>query len=261
MLALAAAFEARGADRAAVAQAAGCEAEAVGALVSLLRPQLEKRAADEARSVAEGGRGGEHGEVGPSAPRLARIEAMAAGRQRGLFVVLERPGNPGNMAAAMRCCDAHGVTELLLIDSAVRPDDPCLRRASASASLWVDAREFATVDECAAYLASRGAVSAGTTVHSGRAAPLAEAELGRYGGGLALWFGNEVTGLTPAACDACPVHVYLPMRGIVESLNLAVTVGIMLAEATRQRSCAPGGVPTLDSAAQQAIVRRALGDA
>jgi tRNA C32,U32 (ribose-2'-O)-methylase TrmJ len=45
-----------------------------------------------------------------------------------------------------------------------------------------------------------------------------------------------VHGLTAEALAACGVHVYLPMTGVVESLNLSVTGGIVLWEVARQRA-------------------------
>ena len=67
--------------------------------------------------------------------------------------------------------------------------------------------------------------------------------------------------MTGEAQAACTKHVYLPMRGIVESLNLAVTVGIVLAEVTRQRvaaGMAGSQMLELDSAQQIAVVQRLI---
>ena len=51
----------------------------------------------------------------------------------------------------------------------------------------------------------------------------------------ALWFGTEVSGLSEAAMRYCQKHIYVPMYGMVESLNLSVCVGIVAGEVVRQR--------------------------
>lgn len=46
-------------------------------------------------------------------------------------------------------------------------------------------------------------------------------------------FGNEVRGLSKALRDECDTLLEVPMRGRKESLNVAVTAGIILFSATR----------------------------
>jgi 23S rRNA (guanosine2251-2'-O)-methyltransferase len=46
-------------------------------------------------------------------------------------------------------------------------------------------------------------------------------------------FGNEVLGLSKTLRDACDVLVEIPMRGKKESLNVAVTAGVVLFGASR----------------------------
>lgn len=43
-----------------------------------------------------------------------------------------------------------------------------------------------------------------------------------------LVFGNEVRGVSKSLRDACDLIIEIPMRGTKESLNVAVTAGIML---------------------------------
>ena len=44
---------------------------------------------------------------------------------------------------------------------------------------------------------------------------------------VCLIVGNEVAGVTPDLLEACPRHVSIPMRGVKESLNVAVAFGIV----------------------------------
>jgi tRNA (guanosine-2'-O-)-methyltransferase len=50
-----------------------------------------------------------------------------------------------------------------------------------------------------------------------------------------VWFGNEGIGISNAALENSELCVNIPMFGIIESLNLGTSSGIVLYEITRQR--------------------------
>jgi TrmH family RNA methyltransferase len=52
---------------------------------------------------------------------------------------------------------------------------------------------------------------------------------------VALVLGNEGAGLTPALLSTASRTVSIPLKGGVESLNVAVAAGILLYEVTRER--------------------------
>jgi len=54
-------------------------------------------------------------------------------------------------------------------------------------------------------------------------------------GPIAMLIGGEGQGLTPALVDAADERVSIPMAPPVESLNAAVTAGLIVYEARRQR--------------------------
>ena len=51
---------------------------------------------------------------------------------------------------------------------------------------------------------------------------------------VAIIFGNEGGGVSREILDAAP-HIYIPMAGRAESLNVAMSAAIILYEAFRQR--------------------------
>lgn len=52
---------------------------------------------------------------------------------------------------------------------------------------------------------------------------------------LAVWFGNESRGISDLAVEHSEFCVSIPMFGMIESLNLGTTSGIVLYEITKQR--------------------------
>ena len=182
--------------------------------------------------------------MGLTPARRERLQVLATQRHKHMYVVLENPTNPGNVAAVMRSCDAFGVTQLLIIGGgeAMRDMDN-IRKRSVGASCWVQTQRFETCDACHQYLQSVGNIQlCGTTVHSERAKDLFQTNFcAESFEGLAIWFGNEAQGMTQHAQDLCPYHVFIPMKGLVESHNLSVSVAILLSEACRQREAAERG--------------------
>jgi tRNA (guanosine-2'-O-)-methyltransferase len=52
---------------------------------------------------------------------------------------------------------------------------------------------------------------------------------------LAVWFGSEAVGISDRAVERSEMCVSIPMFGMIESLNLGTSSGIVLYEVTRQR--------------------------
>ena len=52
---------------------------------------------------------------------------------------------------------------------------------------------------------------------------------------LAVWFGNEVTGISKLALEKSALCINIPMFGMIESLNLGTSSGIVFYEITKQR--------------------------
>ncbi len=52
---------------------------------------------------------------------------------------------------------------------------------------------------------------------------------------LAMWFGSEAVGISDLAVERAETCVSVPMFGMIESLNLGTSSGIVLYEAMKQR--------------------------
>ena len=87
-----------------------------------------------------------------------------------------------------------------------------------------------------AMLRDRGFKSVGTALRPGSSRALG-ANFGLLQPQLAIWVGNEAHGLSEAAISCCDETLYVPMAGMVESLNVAACAAVVVAEACR--SAAP----------------------
>jgi len=177
-------------------------------------------------------------------PRSRRVERMAAvlgKRLPDLTVVLENIHDPHNVSAILRTCDAVGVVRVELLYTC--ESFPKIgRKSSSSASKWVERRKHTSVEECYAVLRNEGYRIIATRLDA-NAQTLYESTLT---GKVALVLGNEHRGVSEAAASQADSRLYIPMRGMIESLNVSVAAAVLLYEALRQRLArGPLPVPAL----------------
>ncbi|HUP27043.1 MAG TPA: RNA methyltransferase [Chloroflexia bacterium] len=148
--------------------------------------------------------------------------------QGGLWVALDNVGNPGNLGAIMRTCDATGVAGLLLLGETTDPYHPTAIRASMG-SFFALRMIRAGFDEFVQWSRVNGYTVVGTS-------PTAEKEYNRvsYPEKSVLLMGSERLGLSLQQQAACDLLVQIPMVGTADSLNLGVATSIMLYEIFNQ---------------------------
>lgn len=184
--------------------------------------------------------------------RLHRITQVATQRQRGLTVVLEDVHDPHNAAAVLRSCDGFGVQRVHFVFVNQPEYNPAKigKQSSSSAHKWLDFSIHHSIEDCYKELHKEND-EIWATVLSEDSTDLYKTDF--TGKNIALVFGNEHTGLSKAALDQADKKIYLPMRGMVESLNISVTVAICLFEVTRQR-IASGNDFTLEGSQRDALI-------
>lgn len=164
--------------------------------------------------------------------RQARLAEVAARRQPDLTVFCERVHKPHNFAAILRTCDAVGVMEA----HAVPPDGglPALNHTSQGAQRWVDVHRHPDAAAGLAHLRGRGfrLVAAHLT---DRAMDFRAID---YTEPVAVVLGTEKFGVDETVLAQCDAALYIPMAGMVQSLNVSVAAAVILFEAQRQRDAA-----------------------
>ena len=166
--------------------------------------------------------------------RKSRIAAFKKNGDKGLAVVLEDIHDPHNAGAIFRTCDAFGIREVYLVFHLEKPWNPRKTgKAAASAGKWLTFKVFRSPMECVKELRRRK-FEVWATLLDKAAQPLGKARF--KGRRIALVLGNEHRGVSPELAALAKRKLYIPMKGMVQSLNLSVTAAICIYEASRQRS-------------------------
>ncbi|MGD0782836.1 MAG: RNA methyltransferase [Candidatus Aminicenantales bacterium] len=162
--------------------------------------------------------------------RSAKVHRVLSFRQPDLRIVLEQVINPHNASAVLRTCDAAGVMDVDVIGSGDEPL-PINNAITTKADKWLNLHHHASTEECLDRLRAGGFAVAAT--HLGEdSIPYTQFDFTRP---TAVVFGGEHAGISPQALARADAKIKIPMFGMVQSLNLSVSVGIILYEAVRQR--------------------------
>lgn len=169
----------------------------------------------------------------PTPQRTERVKRLLALRQPDLRVVLEGVAIAHNASAVIRTCDAAGILHLDLVSP--NPELLAINKAiSTRAEKWVDVHIHESISACLLPLREKGFKVAVT--HLDRDA-IAYTDLD-YTKPLAVVFGSESEGVSRETLELADLKIQIPMLGMVQSLNLSVSVGIILYEAMKQRRAA-----------------------
>jgi TrmH family RNA methyltransferase len=208
-------------------------------------PQLSELAR---RVIASGGRvavAGEHvfGAMTPvrhpsGAVAIARVNPAtlkaAFDAPEPLVLILAGVQDPGNVGAIIRSAAAFGATAVVATEGTANPFGWKALRGAMGGTFKVAIVADASLDDVLARSRDAGVPLLATVPRGGTALPHA-----RLVGGCAVVLGGEGAGLPEAVIAAARDQITIPMRGAVESLNVAVAAALVLYEASRQRAERP----------------------
>jgi TrmH family RNA methyltransferase len=146
-----------------------------------------------------------------------------------ITLFLSEINNPANLGAILRTAEAAGVGNVILSKGSTDPFAPKALRASMGSAFRHVILEGATIDDAVAIAHRQGSIATGASL-DGEASYL-DIDWSRP---RLLVFGSEAHGLSDQDRSHLDETVRIPMTSDVESLNLAVSAGIMLFEARRQ---------------------------
>jgi TrmH family RNA methyltransferase len=161
--------------------------------------------------------------LGAFRPRWSELGEIGG----GLWVGLEQVRDPGNLGTIIRTADAAGAEGIVLIGECCDPWAPETVRATMGSFARMKLAR-AGREDFAAWKQGWAGRMIGTHLRTDTDYRAAD-----YSPPLLLLMGGESAGLSDELAGLCDRLVRIPMAGGAESLNLAVSTGIMLYEIGR----------------------------
>ncbi len=135
------------------------------------------------------------------------------------IIILDGLQDPGNVGTIIRTAEAFGFSAVLVTEGTASPFSPKAMRASMGSSLGIDIARIREEDakrlpHRIISLAPRGSTSLEREAFSGR---------------TAICLGQEGAGVSDTMLSLSHETISIPMKGRVESLNVSIAAGIVMA--------------------------------
>jgi len=157
--------------------------------------------------------------------RRQRIEEVLSNRISNLIVLIEDLEDPHNISAVLRTCEGMGIQRVAVIEG------PSTFKSHPGVSMgthrWLHIHRFREPSSAIRWLREQGFTIYASYLGEGsrpfeECLPLPEK--------LALFFGNENSGLSEEVVREADVRFVIPMKGFVRSFNVSVAAALTLSE-------------------------------
>jgi TrmH family RNA methyltransferase len=164
---------------------------------------------------------------------LTSFESFLAAGPHGLVFVLDAVNDPGNAGTIVRTAEAVGADAVVFAGNSTDPYGPKAVRASAGSAFRLRVVVAGPTAEAVAALAEAGMRCVGTVASGG-----VDHRKIALRGDVTIVLGSEGHGLGPEVEERLDDRVTIPMRGRVESLNVAAAAAVLGYERMRQSDAA-----------------------
>ena len=161
--------------------------------------------------------------------RFERIKNVLNCRMKNLTVLVEAVNKPHNLSAILRTCDAAGVFEANFISE--KDKVKTFNSTAQGSQKWVKLNNHETTISAVSELKKKGFKLYGTTLNE-RSTDYRNFD---YSENTCFVLGAEKWGLSDQLISKVDEAIFIPMSGMVQSLNVSVAASILLFEAIRQR--------------------------
>ena len=162
---------------------------------------------------------------------LDALLAVSAKRQEPpFFFLLDSVEDPRNLGAILRTAEAAGVHGVILPKRRAAGLSPVVGKTSAGATAHLPIARVTNLSQTIDQLKKEEVVIVGMDATSKTSYLQSD-----FRGPVAIVVGGEGGGIHRKVLERCDQVISLPMRGVVESLNVSVAVGIVAYEVLRQR--------------------------
>ncbi len=161
--------------------------------------------------------------------RFKRIKNVLNRRIQNLTVLVEGVSKPHNLSAILRTCDAAGVLEANFICN--KNEVKTFNSTAQGSQKWVKLNNHSSSIDAAKKLKKKGFKLFGTTLNK-KSIDYRKLDFTQN---TCFILGAEKWGLSDDLISEVDECIYIPMYGMVQSLNVSVAASILLFEAIRQR--------------------------
>lgn len=163
---------------------------------------------------------------------IAQCKPQLEAKQPCLLLMLDEVTDPRNVGAILRVADAAGVAGVILPKHRGSGLSPAVAKTACGAEETVPLAMTGNLSQAVEKLKK-----AGFWVMGAANTPQAvDYHRQDYGMPLVLVLGNEETGIRPLLLKHCDFVVRIPMRGRVESLNVATAAAVLVFQAVKSGS-------------------------
>ena len=141
-------------------------------------------------------------------------------------LVLDNVRSQHNIGSAFRTCDAFRLEKICLCGITATPPTPEIYKAALGAEFSVDWEHFDTAAEAVRKLRESGYVI--VSVEQAEGSTMLQDFIPAPDKRYALVFGNEVKGVVQEVVDASDLCLEIPQFGTKHSLNVSVSIGVVL---------------------------------
>ena len=161
--------------------------------------------------------------------RFKRIKNVLNCRMNNLTVLVEDVNKPHNLSAILRTCDAAGVFEANFISK--KNLVKTFNSTAQGSQKWIKLNTHENIISAVSELKNKGFKLYGTSLNN----QSVDFRNFDYSKNVCFVLGAEKWGLSDELISKVDESIFIPMRGMVQSLNVSVAASILLFEAIRQR--------------------------
>jgi 23S rRNA (guanosine2251-2'-O)-methyltransferase len=149
-------------------------------------------------------------------------------KRNPVYIILDNVLDTYNIGAVFRLADAVAAEKVILCGQSETPPNHRIKKASINTTEWVPWEYAASASEAISNLRSQiSNIQVVAVEQSEKSIPYTDAS---YSFPIALVVGHETDGVSQETMDACDLIVELPMWGVNISLNVMVSLAIVLYE-------------------------------
>ena len=164
--------------------------------------------------------------------RRIGVEEYKQAEKAPVAVVLDNVRSGHNVGSAFRTCDAFRIEKIYLCGICAVPPSQEIHKTALGAEFSVDWEHYDDTLEAVRALKEQGWILVG--VEQAENSTMLQEFVPEEGKRYAFVFGNEVFGVAQEVMDLCDMALEIPQAGTKHSLNVSVSVGIVLWDAIRR---------------------------